>query len=1001
MSLYDEYEQYVLKYKNEYGDNTIVLYRCGGFYEIYSINDGLINMKYICDLLNIQMSRRNKAILEVNRSNTIMAGFPAHALTKFINILVADNFTVVIVDQITDPPKPKRGVTSIISPGTDLNVSSFDTNNLMCINIQNYTDFKTKKNLMCIGIAIIDLTTGSSKIIELSSSNYDFYYSLDETFRIIQTENPKEVIFIGTKPHDINLIQYLELSNKCIHEKFSEDILESNINYQSQVLKKVFPHHGLLSVIEYLDLEKYQVATTSFVFLLQFSYKHNENILLKIKKPIILQPSNQLVLSYNCAKHLNIISDDSRINSLLSMLNKSSTAIGKRVFKEMFLNPVIDINVLENRYDCIDYMLESNRYEKVAQLLGNIFDIERLNRKISMNSINPCELWNLFLSIESVDKILDIILDSPILNNDLSFVNKTKDIIQYLSRHLDLQEIQKYNIDNISNSFFLKGIYENIDKLQDELNSNIEYFNSLTSKLNKEINGDFFKLEHNLIDGYHLVITSKRYNDTKKQLSEKFKLTFENKVTFVYKDITTKAQAGSLKVYHDSFKIINHTIDSIRNNLIMSIKKEFTNLLIEFSDLHSENMNDIVQLIGITDFYATNAKNSKKYKYYRPTIDKEYTKSFIDGKNLRHPIIEQLCESEYIPNDVSLGRNDQRSMLIYGTNMVGKSAYMKSIGLAIIMAQSGMFVPCENMNYYPYKNIFTRIPSGDDLFKGQSTFAVEISELRNILKRADDYSLVIGDELASGTESISAVSIVAAGIMQLYEKGSCFVFASHLHDLVELEKIKNLKQLRICHLSVIYDDLQKKLIFDRKLKDGQGGTLYGLEVCRALDLDNDFIQLANSFRNELTNNHDTIVGTGTSRYNKKHFIDICSICKQKALEVHHIKQQAFADKDGFIGSMHKNNKTNLINVCQTCHDLIHNNSIIVDGYKQTSDGIELIIENRLDDNNKTLDIDEDIISFIKFQKSTKTSIVKIRELILEKYGKEFTIYRINKILKNK
>ncbi len=519
--------------------------------------------------------------------------------------------------------------------------------------------------------------------------------------------------------------------------------------------------------------------------------------------------------------------------------------------------------------------------------------------------------------------------------------------------------------------------------------------------MNKEINGDFFKLEHNLIDGYHLVITSKRYNDTKKQLSEKFKLTFENKVTFVYKDITTKAQAGSLKVYHDSFKIINHTIDSIRNNLIMSIKKEFTNLLIEFSDLHSENMNDIVQLIGITDFYATNAKNSKKYKYYRPTIDKEYTKSFIDGKNLRHPIIEQLCESEYIPNDVSLGRNDQRSMLIYGTNMVGKSAYMKSIGLAIIMAQSGMFVPCENMNYYPYKNIFTRIPSGDDLFKGQSTFAVEISELRNILKRADDYSLVIGDELASGTESISAVSIVAAGIMQLYEKGSCFVFASHLHDLVELEKIKNLKQLRICHLSVIYDDLQKKLIFDRKLKDGQGGTLYGLEVCRALDLDNDFIQLANSFRNELTNNHDTIVGTGTSRYNKKHFIDICSICKQKALEVHHIKQQAFADKDGFIGSMHKNNKTNLINVCQTCHDLIHNNSIIVDGYKQTSDGIELIIENRLDDNNKTLDIDEDIISFIKFQKSTKTSIVKIRELILEKYGKEFTIYRINKILKNK
>lgn len=1021
MSLYDEYENYVKQYKAEYGNNTIVLYRCGGFYEIYSANDGLIDIKYICDLLNIQMSRRNKAILDVNRSNTLMAGFPAHALQKFITILVNDNFTVVIVDQITDPPKPKRAVTSIISPGTDLNITAYDTNNLMCINIEPYKDFKTKKPIMCIGLSIIDLTTGTSKIIELSSSYTDSQYALDETFRLIQIENPKEIIFIGKKPLDIDYIQYLELTDKCIHEKFADtadsNIIESNISYQTELLKKVFPKHGLLSVIEFLDLEKYQVATTSFVFLLQFSYKHNENILQRIKKPIILQPNNQLVLSYNCTKHLNIISNDSRINSLLLILNKATTAIGRRFFKELFLNPIVDADIIENRYDCIEFMMANDTWKTVSSIMSNIFDIERLARKINMYNINPCELWNLFVSIDSMTKILDIITDSPIFKNNVScgisndtsdqINSKTKNIIIFLQNHLDLQEVQKYNIDNISNSFFIRGKYNDIDSLQDELNNNIDYLELLVKKLNEVVKGDFFKLEHNLIDGYHLTITSKRHNDNKKIL-DSFKLSFpDTKLSFSYKDITTKHQTsgGSLKIHHDVFKIINHTIDSIRTKLVLSIKKEFNNFLCEFSELFTESLNELVNIIGITDFYATNAKNAKKYKYYRPYIvNSKNTKSYIKGQNLRHPIIETLCDTEYIPNDVCLGTESIQGMLIYGTNMVGKSAYMKSIGIAIIMAQSGMFVPCENMNYYPYKNIFTRIPSGDDLFKGQSTFAVEISELRNILKRADNSSLVIGDELASGTESISAVSIVAAGIIQLYEKKSSFVFASHLHDLVELDKIKSLDQLRICHLSVIYDDVTKKLIFDRKIKDGQGGTLYGLEVCRALDLNDDFIILANEFRNELSDKHNDIIGKNTSRYNKNHFIDTCTICNKKATEVHHIKQQAFADNDGFIGHVHKNNKNNLINVCSECHDRIHNKELAIDGYKQTSDGIELIIQNQKREDNLTINnenSENEINTFIKLQRSDKKSIAKIKELIFEKYNQDISIYKINKVLKNK
>jgi DNA mismatch repair protein MutS len=396
-------------------------------------------------------------------------------------------------------------------------------------------------------------------------------------------------------------------------------------------------------------------------------------------------------------------------------------------------------------------------------------------------------------------------------------------------------------------------------------------------------------------------------------------------------------------------------------------------------------------------FYSTVAKNSFNNRYFRPTIiNKNNNKAYIIGENLRHPIIERINNgTEYISNDVCVGYNNIDGMLLYGTNMVGKSAYMKSIGISILMAQCGMFVPCNNFTYYPFSNIFTRIPSGDDLFKNQSTFAVEINELRNILKRANENSLVIGDELASGTESISAISIVAAGITELTKKGSKFIFATHLHDLVKLEAISSLKTLKIYHLSVIYDDISKKLIYNRKLQDGQGSTMYGLEVCRALDLPSEFILSANKFRQEILDINKDILGTKTSRYNSTHYIDVCTICGNPGLEVHHIKQQLLADKDGFIGNFHKNSKHNLMNVCENCHDKIHNGNINVNGYIQTSDGIELDISKKT-----TEKISDELLSKIKsYHIEMKLSISKIREK-LKLEGFEFSIYKIKKLLQN-
>ena len=999
MSLYTEYEAYVQRYKDEYGPNTVVLYRCGGFYEIYSADDGLVDMKMICDLLNIQMSRRNKSILEVSRSNTLMAGFPAHALQKFINILVTENYTVVVVDQVSDPPKPKRAVTAIVSPGTDINnIHNPETNNLMCIFFENSQDFFSKKNIMVIGLSIIDLSTGKSKVMEVSSTCRDPFIALDETYRIIKSECPREIVLTGDHPGN-NAITYLELDGKCIHNVFNLQQNKSevlNINYQKALLERVFPNHGILSVIEYLSLEKMPIATISFVYLLQFSFKHNERILEKIQKPIILTKSDTLCLSYNCVNHLNIVSTDDKVKCLLSLLNKSCTAVGKRMFREWFLNPITNTTQIEHRYDCIDDMIENENYRDVRNLLVSIYDIERLSRRICMGTIHPCELGYFYDSISVAKSLFSSKLKSGIIFTDETlsgYVGYASEILSNIHEHFDMDEMRKYNLDGLSKSFYKTGLHQDIDELQSDIDDHLSFLYSIANELNGVVGSDMFKLEYNQVDGYYLSVTEKRFKDTKNLLQKYVKS--HNKFTFAYKSVCAKSSTTH-KVTHECFKAATAHVDSVKVKLCFLLKQRYDDFLRTFADKYSDVIAMFASAIGEIDYYSTCAKIACDYRYYRPKITDRFNgKSFIIGSELRHPILERLCEdTEYIPNDVDIGSERTSGILLYGTNMVGKSAYMKSIGLAVIMAQAGMFVPCNDMQFYPYSSIFTRIPSGDDLYKGQSTFAVEISELRNIMKRADKNSLVIGDELASGTESVSAVSIVAAGLVQLYERDSSFVFATHLHDLPSLKKIQELEKMKVCHLSVIFDDVAKRLVFDRKLKPGQGTTLYGLEVCRALDLDPDFILLANEFRHELCKSEADIISDKKSRYNSKVYVNQCVLCDKPAMEVHHIKHQVMADKSGFIGTTHKNSKNNLVTVCEACHDMIHNGIITIDGFKLTSDGVRLEVAKSRDDD------DENLKEFVRMARfNDKLSLNRIQKAVNEKFKQNLSVYKINKYIK--
>ena len=229
------------------------------------------------------------------------------------------------------------------------------------------------------------------------------------------------------------------------------------------------------------------------------------------------------------------------------------------------------------------------------------------------------------------------------------------------------------------------------------------------------------------------------------------------------------------------------------------------------------------------------------------------------------------------------------------------------------MAQAGLYVPCSCFFYKPYNKIFTRILGNDNLFKGLSTFAVEMSELRTILTLSDDNSIVIGDELCSGTESDSARSIFTAGVEWLHNSKATFMFATHFHEINDYEEMSELERVKMMHMAVTYDKKRDLLIYDRKLREGPGDNMYGLEVCKSLNLPDQFLSRAHAIRMKYDPKTSNILAQKKTRYNAKKLKGSCEICGAAGEEVHHLKHQASADVNQFIESHHKNHPANLVN----------------------------------------------------------------------------------------
>ena len=988
--LIDEYFEYQLNFEKKYGTETLVLMQVGSFFEFYGVDnkeEKIGNLQFITELLNIQLTRRNKAILENSRSNCLMGGFPTHALKRFLPLLLNNNYTIILIEQTTEPPNPKREITQIFSPGTYIEeINKSDPNFIVSIYLTEHDCYKTGASVFMVGLSAIDLSTGQNIIYQGSVNSYDKNALLEDIYRFIESNNPKEILFYSNELSKVStneIRQTLNSMNRIVHLHFN-DIEKKffQISYQNVFLGKIFPNHGLLSPIEFLDFERKYEALVSYLLLLQFSYEHNERIIEKIQKPTIWEYHDHLILYHNTIYQLNIISTDTykeannkcKYKCLYDIINKTSTSLGKRLLKYRIMNPITNINILNNRYLKIENMISSGKIYEIENILNEIVDIERLHRKISLQMLHPYEFLNLSYSYDNILKLFEYFGNSNSNDSNDSKINKKKDennnylmslydikqqtiddfklYIKYYKYVFDLMEMGKYGLLNITNSFLNKGIYLEIDNIQDEIEKINDFFNKECNYLSNiiEKDSDFVKVDNNEREGYFYYCTKKRADVLMEKMNASDKKKYEIK----------KFNGSNIKIISKEIMEKSDKIIANKDNIQKIVKDKYLEILLNIENKFRNVLDEISKFVAEFDFIKSGAKCAIIYNYCKPEIINKYdNKSYFSSKKIRHPIIEVINQEKvYVENDIELLKKDIKNeiknqkeenscsgILLYGVNGVGKSSLGKAIGSNIILAQMGYYTASSNFVYYPYHKIFTRINGDDNIFKGMSSFVVEMSELKSILKYADSQSIVIGDEVCKGTEETSALAIVSSSIVHFSKNNVNFILATHFHKLYDLSCIKNLKNLKLYHLSVNYDSKNDIIIYGRKLEHGIGSDLYGLEIANYIIKDDNFMAFAKNIRNEVLNLQTEIVSTQTSNYNKDLYIDKCMICGDNGLtyplDTHHIIEQKIFDKNNNSESFHKNKLSNLVVLCKIHHDSVHHGNLTINGYKDSTNGLLL------------------------------------------------------------
>lgn len=904
MKMYDLYIKLTKQYKIEYGENTVVLLQCGGFYEIYSNLNDCVDMIKMTDFSYLVYSHKQNGVY--------MMGVPLEAITKYVKIFTDNMYTCVVYNQLGEKKRGsknfKRELFEIYSPGVKIGESSSNnntTNMMMTLFLEEHGN----GDLLYMGMFVINTNTGDCFCKETSSTYEDMDSAYDDICKMLLEYNPVETLVISeTDIKKKDSITRL-FGNRYVHWKWGMMKKEyKKPSYQRTLFQKAFKHENVADVLVMLNLTMLNNARIAIVCGLQFVNDHNPKMIMYCKNVEVLNRKDRLIIDYSGIKQINLVDEP---NCVHDILNKCCTKFGKRMFRDRLLNPLACSNQIQQRYDRLIDVSQNYDCKAIASMLRKIIDIGAMYRRAVTGKMTTLDWIKYDNSVKICKDVLEIFNNSSAISNVIS---SYEDII---------------NIDIINNSInpnvFFEGVYDDVDELNSKF---VEIYDKLQQIAHDitDIGGGNKTLAtviYNSKTGFDITITKTRYNTAvkiNKKLMNFFNHKMINKIGVVYNDNITAMTQKLNEVYNK--------LDEV----VLLRYKEFMESYVKHVDIYT-----MMDAVADIDVVVCNVINMNRWDLKIPSIvhkDDSSVSSMIDIKGIRHPIIEYVSGG-YIPNDVKLSED---GMLLYGINSCGKSSLMKAIGINIILAQAGMAVfVTSSLQYVPYTQIFTRISGTDNIYRGMSSFITEMTELRNILIRCDQNSMVIGDEVCNGTEHTSGTAIVASALNHLSKSKCTFLFATHLHELTDITMVKSNSRIHIKHMSInIKDDV---IVYDRKLVDGDGETMYGIEVCRYLRMDKTFLRDAEYIRKDMTGEHHEVLSTKRSNYNKDVYMHMCGVCKEQiAIETHHIVYQKDLDNPT------KNLSSNLVPLCKLCHQKEHTGKLKIHGYIDTLKGRELWYE---------------------------------------------------------
>ena len=781
MALSPMMQQY-LQIKEQYPD-TILFFRLGDFYEMFFDDAKLVSQE-----LELTLTGRDCGLSE----RAPMCGVPFHAVETYLQKLIAKGYKVAICEQMTDPALAKglveREVTRVVTPGTVIE------SNMLEDRRANYIlSICFRRNLA--GCALCDVSTGEFYLYQI----HDVRTSLsDELARI----DPSEVIV-----NDLATFAQLEPERR----RFASAVEEEAFGYAA-ASKCMRAHFD--KTIEEMGFADERAAVCAAGALLKYLTDTQKNALAHIVTAKAYDNQRYLALDRVALRNLELTETTrgkARKGSLLWILDRTRTAMGSRLLRTWIERPLLDQAEIEKRLDAVEALMQNPMAaDTLRDHLENVHDVERLLSRIAYEAINARDCLALCATLETVPLIRACApdFDAPLIRETLEALDPMPEMADTLRRAISPEAPLSVR----DGGMIASGFSHELDELRDISAHGKQYLSEMEQAERDKTGIKNLKIGYNRVFGYYIEVTKSFYD------------------LVPYNYVRKQTLANAERFITEELKELEGKILGAEENAIRLEYRLFCEIREQLKDL-LPRLQCTAQALKTLDALLSLAQVAAERDYVRPTMNDEGRYDIVDG---RHPVVEDSIGREgFVPNDTHLD-GDHRVMIITGPNMAGKSTYMRQVALIVLMAHMGSFVPAQSADIALTDRIFTRIGASDDLYGGQSTFMVEMSEMATILKFATPKSLLILDEVGRGTSTFDGLSIAWAAVEHIAgEKcGARTLFATHYHELSELEG----SLPGVVNYRITAKEQGEDVIFLRKIVPGGADRSYGVAVAKLAGL---------------------------------------------------------------------------------------------------------------------------------------------------------------------